>query len=122
VHRKPRTASLDELPVLIGVADLPVYKRDRSTSPMSLCNGGLHFHALLLVPPESRLEGTVEQHFGDHKRLYLGQSAAVANLNVRSVTHKYDRVVDYVFKTVLRGRISYDDGVLLLPRASGELP
>jgi hypothetical protein len=28
-HRKPRTASPDELPLLIAVADLPVYKRDR---------------------------------------------------------------------------------------------
>ena len=29
VHRKPRTASPDELPVMIAVADLPVYKRCR---------------------------------------------------------------------------------------------
>src|SRR5665213_2642660 len=31
VHRKPRTASTDELPVLIGVLDLPVNKRDRTS-------------------------------------------------------------------------------------------
>jgi hypothetical protein len=122
VHRKPRTASADELPVLMGVADLPVYKRDRSASPMTLCNGGLHFHAVLLVPPESRLDEPVDQHFGAHQALYLGDSAAVADIHVRPVTHGYPRVVDYLFKTVLRGRISYDDGMLLLPRASRELP
>ena len=52
-NRKPRTASPDELPILIGTADLQVYKRDPASSPLVLCNGGLHFHGLLLVPPTS---------------------------------------------------------------------
>ena len=34
---------------------------------------------------------------------------------------QHARVVDYLFKTVLRGRVSYDDGVLILPRARDEL-
>src|ERR1700730_13845028 len=46
VHRKPRTAPNDELPVLIGAADLSVYKRDRSAITPVFCNGGLHFHLL----------------------------------------------------------------------------
>ena len=52
-NRKPRTASPDELPILIGTADLQVYKRDPASSPLVICNGGLHFHGLLLVPPTS---------------------------------------------------------------------
>jgi hypothetical protein len=32
IHRKPRTASIDELPVLNGAPDLPVHKRDRKAS------------------------------------------------------------------------------------------
>ena len=39
VHRKPRTASTDDLPVLIGAMDLPVYKRDKASGPVVLCNG-----------------------------------------------------------------------------------
>ena len=31
-------------------------------------------------------------------------------------------VVDYVFKTIKRGRVPYDEGVLVLPRAGNELP
>lgn len=38
VHRKPRAAPTDELPVLVGAADLPVYKRDRSSAPQVFCN------------------------------------------------------------------------------------
>jgi hypothetical protein len=32
VQRKPGTAPTDELPVLVGALDLPVYKRDRSSA------------------------------------------------------------------------------------------
>jgi hypothetical protein len=121
VHRKPRSASLNELPLLIGSADLQVYKRDKTSSPMVLCNDGLHFHAVLLVPATSRLKGSVEDHFRDQRGLYLRASDGMSDLHVRPVTHGYERVVDYVFKTVLRGRIAYDDGMLLLPRATREL-
>jgi len=121
IHRKPRTASPDELPILIGAADLPVYKRDRDSSPLVRCNDSLHFHALLLVPPATRLGIPVEEHFRANEAMYLGKQRLIERLDVRRVTDSYERVVDYVFKTILRGRISYDEGILLLPRARQEL-
>ena len=69
-HRKPGPLPPGELPILIGAADLPVYKRDRATGPLVLCNGGLHFHNLLLVPPGSRLNSSVEEHFRDYEEMY----------------------------------------------------
>jgi hypothetical protein len=123
LHRKPRTASPDELPILIAAADLPVYKRDRDSSPLVRCNDGLHFHALLLVPPATRLGIPVEEHFRANEDMYLGKRRLIQKLDVRPVTDSgsYERVVDYVFKTILRGRVSYDEGILLLPRARREL-
>ena len=120
-HRKPRTAPPDELPVLIGAADLQVPKRDRRSSPLVLCNGGLHFHGLLMVPPKTRLEIPVERHFRDYEDMYLGRRRLITGLDVRPVTETHESAVDYVFKTILRGRVSYDDGVLLLSRARDEL-
>jgi hypothetical protein len=120
-NRKPRTASPDELPILIGTADLQVYKRDPTSSPLVVCNGGLHFHGLLLVPPTSRLRLPVEEHFRDDQDMYLGKRRLIRGLEVRPVTETHERVVDYVFKTILRGRVSYDEGILLLPRARDEL-
>jgi hypothetical protein len=120
-NRKPRTASPDELPILIGTADLQVYKRVSTSSPRVLCNGGLHFHGLLLVPPKTRLEIPVEEHFRRHQDIYLGRRRLIRALDVRPVTETPERVVDYAFKTILRGRVSYDDGILLLPRARNEL-
>jgi hypothetical protein len=121
VHRKPRTASTDDLPVLVGAVDLPVYKRDRASAPMVLCNAGLHFHALVMIPPGSRLRGSLTDHFMDNSALYAGPGKSVQRIDVRPVVEGHGRVVDYVLKTVLNGRLSYDDAVMVLPRARGEL-
>jgi hypothetical protein len=122
VHRKPKTASTDELPVLVGALDLQVYKRDRSSISNAFSNGGLHFHALVLMPPVSRLKGSLADHFRSNPELYAGQAKSVQRIHVEPVTHDPDRVVDYVFKTVFRGRVSHDDAILVLPRARSELP
>jgi hypothetical protein len=121
VHRKPRTASTDELPVLIGAVDLTVYKRDKASGPMVLCNGGLHVHALLLMPPVSRLKESLADHFREKRELYAGSGKSVQRIDVRPVVGDHGRVVDYVLKTVLNGRLSYDDAALVLPRSRGEL-
>jgi hypothetical protein len=121
VHRKPRTASTDELPVLIGAVDLPVYKRDKASGPMVLCNGGLHVHALMLMPPTSRLKGSLADHFRDKRNLYAGSGSSIQRIDVRRVVENHERVVDYVLKTVLNGRLSYDEAVLVLPRSRDEL-
>jgi hypothetical protein len=121
VHRKPRTATTDELPVLIGVMDLPVHKHNKSSGPLVLCNGGLHVHALMLMPPVSRLKESLADHFREKPDLYTGLGSAIQRIDVRPVVGDHERVVDYVLKTVLNGRLSYDDAVLVLPRSRGEL-
>lgn len=45
----------------------------------------------------------------------------MANVHVEPVTHDCQRVADYVFKTVIRRRLSYEDAVLVLPRTCSEL-
>ena len=121
VHRKPRTASTSELPVLIGAVDLPVYKRDKASGPMVFCNGGLHVHALMLIPPTSRLKGSLADHFREKQEQYVGSGRPALRIDVRPVVENHSRVVDYVLKTVLNGRLSFDEAVLVLPRSRGEL-
>ncbi len=118
VHR--RTASPDELPILIGAVDLPVYKLVRSSAPLVRCNGGLHFHALILIPDRSRLREPHQDHFQANAHLY-GLGGAISKIDVRPVTEGYERVVDYVFKTIKRGRVTYDEGMLIFPRTRQEL-
>jgi hypothetical protein len=121
VVRRPRTALTDTMPVLVGVADLPVYKRDRESSPVVPCNDGLHLHALVMMPPSSRLNGSLADHFEANADMYAGPRSSIQRIDVRPVTHGHGRVVDYVFKTVLNRRLTYDEAVLVLPRTRGEL-
>lgn len=121
VHRKPRTASTDELPVLVGALDLPVYRRDRTSAAMVHCNGGLHVHALMMMPPTSRLKESLADHFHKNRDLYAGSGRSVQRIHVQPEVDDHERVVDYVLKTVLNGRLSYDEAVLVLPRSRGEL-
>jgi hypothetical protein len=76
---------------------------------------------MILVPDRSRLREPLQDHFHACAPLYYGSNGAISGIDVRPVVNGYDRVVDYVFKTILRGRVSYDEGALLLPRARGEL-
>jgi hypothetical protein len=71
VHRKPRTASTDDLPILIGVMDLPVRKHNKSSGPLVLSNAGLHVHAVVLIPPASRLGESLADHFREKRGLYV---------------------------------------------------
>ena len=121
VHRKPRKATVDELPVLVAALDLPVYKRDKASGPMVLCNGGLHFHALMMMPPTSRLKELPAAHFQKNRHLYAGTGRSVQRIHVQPVVEDHGRVVDYVLKTVFNGRLSYDEAVVVLPRSRGEL-
>jgi hypothetical protein len=121
VHRKPRTAPTDELPVLIGALDLPVYKRDRSSAPKVSCNGGLHIHVLILMPPNSRLDGALADHFEAKQDLYAGPGKSIQRIHVRAVVGTHGRVVDYVLKTLLNGRLTYDEAMLVLPRTRREI-
>lgn len=45
----------------------------------------------------------------------------ISKIDVRPVGDGYERVTDYVLKTIKRGSISYDEGMLILPRARQEL-
>ncbi|WP_336488760.1 hypothetical protein [Methylobacterium nigriterrae] len=110
--------------MLIGCADLPIYKRRREGS--SSCNsdvdGGLHLHALLAVPPVSRLKSeTVEEHFARNDALYR-RGGGIAAIDVRPIcSSDIEKVTRYAFKAVRDGKIGLDAGVLILPRTVTEL-
>jgi hypothetical protein len=76
---------------------------------------------MILVPDGSRLREPLQDHFHACAPLYLGPDGSISKIHVRSVVDGYERVVDYVFKTVMRGRVSYDEGMLVLPRTRDEL-
>jgi hypothetical protein len=104
------------------MADLPVPKRKKKSSVLSVTvNDGLHFHAILLLPPRSRLKVTVEEHFDVHSTKYLGDRKLIDRIDFQPIlTESSEKVTDYVFKATRRG-LSYDDHILIFPKALSEM-
>lgn len=120
VCRRPLAKSNECLPVLIGSFDLPVFKYGKSSGTSSL-NQGLHFHALLVTPSESRLKTSVDEHFADHNEKYTANGSLIQKIHVEKVTHGLARVTDYVLKSITNGRLTYDEAIVILPKARSEL-
>jgi hypothetical protein len=107
---------------LIGAPDEPVVKRVKLTRADLTLNNGLHFHAVLVVPPppRSRLTTTVEAHFREQQRLYVLDRTRLDRLHVLPIVQNLDDVVRYALKGLARGRLPYDD-IVILPRSLAEM-
>lgn len=130
VVKKPKTAPIDRLPILIGSLDLPVFKKKRKKGQRVLCNNGLHFNGLLMIPPVSRLREQLADHFRKHRKWYLekhpqwylGKRRAAERIDIRPMVEQTEKpLVNYMQKTIHKGWIDYDDAILVLPRSRGEL-
>ena len=83
-------------------------------------NGGLHAHGVLLVRPCSRLRVRADEHVRENRELYM-RDRRLMRVDARAIRHSPGRALEYAFKAVLRGSVSYEDGVVILPRAQSEL-
>lgn len=102
----------NKLPILIACPDYPVGKYDKQSIADVMTNDGLHFHAILLMPPLSRLRDSIVEHFASKKYLYI--NGRLRRIDIRPITHDIDQVTDYVFKSLKNGRISDDNGEAVL--------
>ena len=113
-------SSVGCLPVLISVADLP---RPGANAPLAdtTINGGLHFHGILLIPAKNRLRVSLMDHVGQNLSTYLPIDGIFSRIHIQPIEDRPDQVVDYAFKSIKKFKINYDDGALVLPRASSEV-
>jgi hypothetical protein len=119
VRRPLATRSVGDLPIMITAPDFPVGKTNKPLAQVVL-NDGLHLHAILLVPPRSRLPISAPEHFRQHQALYVRDRSRLDRIDVRPIENGIERAVEYVLKSLRRRRFSMDD-LLLLPRALAEL-
>ena len=119
VVRRPNSSC--DKPALIASFDLPVAKRTKVSTIDAFVNDGLHVHAILLIPPKSRLRVPLAEHIESNHEVYLRDRWKLDRVDVQPFyTEESSRVVDYVMKSIKKGRLDYDDSVLILPRSSSE--
>lgn len=121
VHRSPNSKGAnDNLPILIGFADLPaIFKNTRSPLVDVVTNGGLHFHAILLMPKKSRIKGSFIDHYEKNKHIYVGDGP-LNRIHILKIERKPGRTVQYTFKAFKWNRISWDEGFMLFPKSASE--
>jgi hypothetical protein len=114
--KSPKYAHL--LPRAVFSPDVPCYKREKQTLRDVKINDGLHFHGIILVPTRSRLKVPFLQHLRDKRKSY-GQGSTLT-IHAEPIRDHHRFIADYAGKGLKRGRVSYDD-VLVLPRSGKEL-
>jgi hypothetical protein len=109
------------VPVLIGALDYPVVKGQKVDVRLLQVNGGLHFNAVVLLPPrfhppsiagerQSRLDVSSAVHVEQKKAEYLTNKPHRIHV---TPTVKCTTMTDYTFKDFKNGRISSDDVLFL---------
>jgi hypothetical protein len=114
--KSPKIAHL--LPRAVFLPDGPCYTGRKKGLREVTINDGLHFHGILLVPTRSRLKVPFLQHLREKKRIYNRRNILMYYAEPIRDHHRF--VADYAGKAVKRGRVSYDD-VLILPRTGAEM-
>jgi hypothetical protein len=121
IIRNPRSPkAVGRLPIFLAAPDLPVPKRRKQSTSYIDLNGGRHWHARVLIPPNSRLQGDAVTHFAKHRNLYVNDKSRLINLHIQPDVRCSGYVTGYSFKAIARGRFSSDE-ILVLPRTLSEL-
>ena len=108
-----RTAELDQRPILIAAADLPVHKTAKITLRDASVNGGLHFHGMFLRPPVSRFQGSFKAYVRDNQEALIAETS-MARIHVEVVRYTPEYATQYALKSLARGLIE-DGEVMVLP-------
>jgi hypothetical protein len=139
----------EKLPRFVGFPDLPVFKTKKTPIPNLCINDGLHFHAMVLIPEKSRLTEDLPEHIDLNQDQYLDRIRTIfrpilvknpegkneidlvdiqiivkgklQRIDVQPTTFTPEYQAGYQLKSFTKGRLTYDH-LLVLPRASGELP
>ncbi len=123
-HRRPNGMPLDKLLRLIACPDWPVAKQQNEgkyPSAVADTNGGLHYGALLLAHPHSRLKpDEVESHINGNP-LYAGSGLSLARVHVERITETSAKAALYQLKSLLRLRCQ-PEYIILLPKDHSEMP
>ncbi len=119
IVRKPRSVTnAGKLPMWISCRDFPVPKRDRQTVRDVIVNDGQHYHAISLMPPASRLEESLDDHFYYEQGRYTRDP--LFRIDAVRIDANPAYVARYLMKSLERGRIDPDQ-ILVLPRSFSEV-
>lgn len=122
LFRRPNApGNAGKLPILIAAPDYPVAKRKKVLLQELLTNDGLHFHGVLLIHPDRRLKGSLQDHFDDTMHVYVNSKHELLRLHLEPIVERASYVTGYGFKTIRKRASIGLDGFIILPRTKSEI-
>jgi hypothetical protein len=119
VVREPRLAkNADLLPSGVFFPDGVAYKRRKQALRDVTVNDGLHMHGVVVIPGNSRLKVSFDEHVGEHRSMYETQK--MYRIDVMPIDPRIVYTTGYAGKALKTPRFMEDD-VLILPQTSQEL-
>lgn len=113
--RNPRRVPSTALPLVIYAPDLAC----REPLQVTLRNGGLHHHAVVMVPGKGKYRTTFLEAFNIAGTV-MARMGVIARVHVVMVTHDLPRVFRYICKA-LHGQGLDLDNISYLPKSPSEL-
>jgi hypothetical protein len=119
VNNPSAPSMIDKRPIWIVTPDLPVPKKKQSGIRELKINGGLHLHAIVLMPRKSKIKCKLDQHFEEEQFLYVRPNYPLSKVHARLIRDRSEYVTEYVLKSLERGRTDLDE-VVIFPRSRTE--
>ena len=111
------------LPILIGVPDLPVAKHTKKLSVRDVTiNDGLHVHAIVAMPRTLRhYRGCkLKKLIQEHEHRFIGAFTSISDIDVERIKSRPNYVAGYAMKNAKRNPAIMDE-VLILPKSPGDV-
>ncbi|WP_342110896.1 hypothetical protein [Methylobacterium sp. SI9] len=122
LFRRPNApTNRGKLPIWIASPDYPVAKHEKVLLDEVRINDGLHLHVAALYHRDRRFAGSIEDHFADLMHIYIHGHHELLRMHISPIETEERYVVGYGFKTVVKRASIGVDGLIVLPRTSGEV-
>jgi hypothetical protein len=119
--RKPKNVPTIKMPFWICTTDYPVFKHDKDNFRDIVNNDGRHIHVVAVMPSDTRMTQTLDEHFHNEQFRYSGyKPRPLWCLDSQPITHDLSFVVDYGTKGIKTPRVGID-GQFVLPRTHSEM-
>ncbi|MER9546453.1 hypothetical protein NKI72_31240 [Mesorhizobium sp. M0437] len=119
--KKPKNVPIHKMPLWICTPDYPVFKYDKDNFRDIVNNDGRHIHVIAVMPPDTGITQTLDDHFTNEQQRYSGYAPRpLWCLDSQPITHDLSFVVDYGTKGIKTPRVGAD-AMFVLPRTHSEM-
>lgn len=83
--RKPKNVPILEMPLWICTPDYPIHKDGKYHFRDIVINDGLHIHVIAVMPPDTKMKQSLDEHFEENQKSYAGEDRVLMRIHSRKI-------------------------------------